>query len=51
MNFADNIDNFIGVDIYGRIANESNIPSKHGQKYILATSDFVKGFKLTSIIT
>ena len=31
-----------GSDFYGRIANDSNIPSEDIQKYILATSDFAR---------
>ena len=42
---ADNVDNFIGSDFYGRIENDSNIPSEDIQKYILATSDFTKGIQ------
>ena len=42
---ADNVDNFIGSDFYGRIENDSNIPSEDVQKYILATSDFTKGIQ------
>ena len=42
---ADNIDTFMGSDFYGRIANDSNIPSEDIQKYILATSDFAKGMQ------
>ena len=42
---ADNVDNHIGSDFYGRIANDSNIPSEDIQKYILATSDFTKGIQ------
>ena len=42
---ADNVNNFIGSDFYGRIANDSNVPSEDVQKYILATSDFVKGIQ------
>ena len=48
-NLANNIDNFIGSDFYGRIAYDSNIPSEEVQKYILATSDFPKGIQ-TDII-
>ena len=39
-NLADNVDNFLGSDFYGRISNNVNIPSEDIQKYILATSDF-----------
>ena len=37
-NLADDVDTFMGFDFYGRIANDSNIPSEDIQKYILATS-------------
>ena len=41
-NLADNVDNFLGSDFYGQIANNVNIPSEGIQKYILTTSDFAK---------
>ena len=41
-NLADNVDNFLGSNFYGRIANDTDIPSDDIQKYILATSDFAK---------
>ena len=44
-NLADNVDNFIGSDFYGGIANDSNIPPNDVQKYILATSDVAKGMQ------
>ena len=44
-NLADNVANFIGSDFYGRIANNCNITAEDVQKYILATSDFVKGIQ------
>ena len=44
-NLADNVDNFLGSDFCGRIANSANIPSEDIQKYILATSDFTKGMQ------
>ena len=44
-NLADNVDNFIGSDFYGRMANDSNIPSDDIEKYILATSFFAKGIQ------
>ena len=44
-NLVDNVENFIGSDFYGRIANDSNIPAEDVQKYILATSDFAKGMQ------
>ena len=40
-NLADNVDNFLGSDFYGKIAIDANIPIDV-QKYILATSDFAK---------
>ena len=43
-NLADNIDNFLGSDFYGRIVNV-NIPSEDLQKYLLATSDFARGIQ------
>ena len=42
-NLADNINNVLGSDSYGRIASDANLPSEDVQKYILATSDFAKG--------
>ena len=42
-NLADNVDNFLGSDFYGIIANDIKILSEDIQKYILATSDFRKG--------
>ena len=44
-NLANNIDNFIGSDFYGRIAYDSNISSEEVQKCILAISDFPKGIQ------
>ena len=44
-NLADSVDTFMGSDFYGRIANNSNIPSEDMQKYILATKDFAKGMQ------
>ena len=41
-NLADNVDNFLGSDFYGRITNDANIPPEDVQKYILVTSDFAK---------
>ena len=38
----------MGSDFYGKITNDSNIPSENIQKYILATSGFAKGM-LTDI--
>ena len=44
-NLADNVDNFLSSDFYGRITNDVDIPSEDVQKYILATSDFAKGMQ------
>ena len=44
-NLADNVDKLLGSDFYGRIANDTDIPSEDVQKYILATSDFAKGMQ------
>ena len=44
-NLADNIDNFLGSEFYGRITNDTNLPSADVQKYILGTSDFAKGIQ------
>ena len=42
-NLANNVDNLLGSEFYGRIANDLEIPSNDVQKYILATSGFAKG--------
>ena len=42
---ADNVDNSLGSEFYGRITNDTDIPSEDVQKYILATSDFRKGMQ------
>ena len=44
-NLADNVDNFLGSDFYGRITNDTDIPSEDVQKCILLTSDFARGLK------
>ena len=44
-NLADNVDNFLGYQFYGKIANDANIPSEDVQKYMLTTSDFAKGIQ------
>ena len=44
-NLADNVDNFLGSDFYGPITKDYNIPSEDVQKYILATSNFIKGIQ------
>ena len=41
-NLADNVNNYLGPDFYGRIANDVNVASEDIQKYMLATSDFAK---------
>ena len=45
-NLADNVDNFVGSEFYGRTTNDANLPSADLQKYILATSDFAKGIQI-----
>ena len=42
VNLADNINNFVGSDFYGKIARDTGIHSQDVQKYILATTDFAK---------
>ena len=44
-NLADNVDNFLGSEFYGRITNDANSTSANVQKCILATSDFAKGIQ------
>ena len=44
-NLADNVDNFLGSEFYGKIANDADLPSEDVQKYILATSDFAEGIQ------
>ena len=44
-NLADNVDNFLGSDFYGWIANDADIASDDVQKYVLATSDCAKGMQ------
>ena len=44
-NLADNVDNFLGSDLYGKITSDANIPPEDVQKYILATSDLTKGMR------
>ena len=46
---ADNVDHdLLGSEFYVKIANDFDIPSDDVQKYILATSDFVKGMQSDS---
>ena len=45
-NLADKVDNFLGSEFYGRIANDAGIPSNDVQKYLLTTSDFAKGMQI-----
>ena len=42
---ADNVDNFLGSDFYGKIANDANIPPEDVQKYMLAASGFSRGMQ------
>ena len=42
---ADNVDNAVKSDFYGKIANDADIPPDDVQKYLLATSDFAKGMQ------
>ena len=44
-NLADNVNNFLGSDFYGNIANGANLPSEEVQKYILGTSNFARGIQ------
>lgn len=44
-NLADNVDNFIGYDYNGKVANDANIPSEDLKKYMFATYDFAKGIQ------
>ena len=44
-NLANNVDNFLGSEFHGRIANAAEISSDDVQKYILATSNFAKGMQ------
>ena len=44
-NLADNVNNFLGSEFYGKIEIDANIPSEDVQKYILMISDFAKGIE------
>ena len=44
-NLANNVDNFLGSEFYGRIANDAETSSDDVQKSILATSNFAKGMQ------
>ena len=44
-NLANNVDNAITSDFYGRITNDADIPSSNVQKYLHVTSDFAKGIQ------
>ena len=46
-NLADNVDNFLGSDFYGRTTNDYEIPSADVQKYILTTSHLRREWKVT----
>ena len=48
-NLADNIDNFLGSDLFSQMSKDYDIPNEDLQKYILATSDFAKSIQ-TDII-
>ena len=39
------MNNFLGSEFYGKIANDYDIPSDDVQKFILTTSDFAKGMQ------
>ena len=41
-NLANNVDNFLGSDFYGRITNDADISPEDVQKDVHATSDFAK---------
>ena len=45
-NLADNVDNFLGSEFYGRITNDANLPSADVRKKILATSNFAKSTQI-----
>ena len=42
---ANNVDSTVNSDFYGRLANDTDIPSENVQKYLLVTSDFAKGMQ------
>ena len=44
-NLVDNVQNSLSIDFYGKIASDAKIPLEDVQKYILATSDFVKSMQ------
>ena len=44
-NLAQDIDSSVNLDSYGKIANHAEIPPEDIPKYLLATSDFAKGFQ------
>ena len=44
-NLSDNVDNFLGSDLYSRITADADIPKEDVQKYILETSDFAKSMQ------
>ena len=50
-NLADNVDNFLGFDFYGQIANDYNILQKMFENIFLPRLISPKVCKLTSIIT
>ena len=42
-NLANNVNNAVTSNSYGKTANNANIYSNYVQKHLLATSDFAKG--------
>ena len=42
-NLANNVNNTVTSNSYGKTANDANIYSNYVQKHLLATSDFAKG--------
>ena len=44
-NLAQDIDSSVNLDFYDKIANDAEIPPEDIPKYLLATSDFAKGFQ------
>ena len=42
---TNNFDSAVNSDFYGRLANDTDIPSENVQKYLLVTSDFAKGMQ------
>ena len=42
---ANNVDSIVNSNFYGRIANETDIPSEDVQKYLLAARNSAKGMQ------